>query len=289
MSISQITFLGGDLRQSYAAEYLSSCGYQITCFQTPDFPYSSNINLSESLEQALNSPVLFMPIPFSKDGVYLFQRNSSTTPLTIQTLFQQIPPHTIIFHNGMPISFQEQLESKGCKLYSLSDSLEFCEINAQLTAEGLLSDVIRYTPFSLQNTVTLLLGYGRCGNAIGTLFSCLNTRIYVLERDVSKQLQAEENGLLALSDSEKNTILPHCDLVINTIPKQILGEQDLKLLSGNCHIFDIASAPFGFSTDITSEFFLPYFRLPGLPGKFHPKTAGIATGQAIERMIHHGI
>lgn len=289
MSILQITILGGDLRQAYAAEYLSLCGYQITCFQTPDFPYNSNIYLGESLKQALDTQVLFLPTPFSQDGVHLFQKNSSSPPITIEKLFQQIPQHMIVFHNGIPLPLQEQLKAQDCRLYSLSDSSEFTEINAQLTAEGLLSEVIRYTPFSLQNTATLLLGYGKCGNAIGPLFSALGTRVYVLEREVTKQLQAEENGLLALSDSEKTTILPHCDLVINTIPQQVLSEQELRLLPGDCHIFDIASSPFGFSADITVEFSLPCFRLSGLPGKFHPQTAGITAGKAIERMIHHGL
>lgn len=290
MALSHITVLGGDLRQAYASEYLASCGHQITCFGTPDFPYDSNIQVSDSLSQTLeNASILLMPTPFSSDGKNLFQKKQTSSPLSLEELFRLIPEHTVIFYNGMSTLFQERLEALGCILHSLSDCPEFSKENATLTAEGLLSEVIRYTPFSLQNTVTLLLGYGRCGNAIGTLFSTLDTRIYVLEKDVAKQMQAEENGLLALSASEKKTILPHCDYIINTIPENVLTEEELKLLPGNCHIFDIASAPFGFSSDITYGYSLPYFRLPGLPGKSSPKTAGIVIGKTIERMIHHDL
>lgn len=289
MAISQITLLGGDLRHAYTAEYLNSCGYVVTCFGTPDFPYQSNIQLAASPEQALHTDALFMPTPFSKDNTHLFQKSSSVPPIPISQLSGMLSHPMVIFHNGMPNIFQEQFENADCKLYALSDSSRFATENARLTAEGLLSEVIRYTPFSLENTRILLLGYGYCGAAIGTLFSTFESGIYVLEREISKQLQAEEHGLLALSEKEKKTILPRCNLVINTIPQQILTNEDLALLPGDCHIFDIASAPFGFSNDVSSRFAIPYFRLPGLPGKFHPKTAGIIAGNAIERMINHGL
>lgn len=289
MAISQITLLGGDLRHAYTAEYLNSCGYTVTCLGTPDFPHHTNIQRVTSLEQALETEALFMPTPFSKDGVHLFQKNTTVSSISISELLSRLSHHMAIFHNDMPTVFQEQFESAGGRLYALSDSLEFAVANAKLTAEGLLSDVIRYTPFSLKNVRILLLGYGRCGSAIGTLFSAFETGIYVLERELSKQLQAEEHGLLALSENEKKTILPSCNLVINTIPQAVLTQEELALLPGDCHIFDIASAPFGFSNDICSEFAIPYFRLSGLPGKFHPKTAGIIAGKTIERMIYHGL
>lgn len=290
MAISNITVLGGDLRQTYASEYLTSCGFRVTCFGTPDFPYDSSIQVSDSLPLALkDTSILLMPTPFSSDGRNLFQKKQTASPICLEELFELIPAHTIVFHNGMTPSYQERLDALDCIVHTLSNFPEFSRENARLTAEGLLSEVIRYTPFSLQNTVTLLLGYGHCGSAIGTLFSALGTRIYVLEKEIAKQIQAEENGLLALSDSEKKTILPHCDCIINTIPETVLTEQELKLLPGNCHIFDIASAPYGFSSDIAYMYSLPCFRLPGLPGKFSPKSAGIVIGKTIERMIHHDL
>lgn len=290
MAISHITILGGDLRQAYVAEYLNSRGYPVTCFHAPDFPYSSAITVTDSFLQIReNSTAFLMPSPFSQDGTHLFQKKIDLSPVSVEELVKQIPTGSIIFFNGMSTSIQEHLEAKNCILYNLANAPDFCDENAHLTAEALLSEVIRYTPFSLQNTAILLLGYGQCGSAIGTLFSSLGTRIYVLERDFQKQMLAEQNGLLALSSSEKKTLLPHFDLIINTIPETVLTKDDLELLPGNCHIFDIASSPFGFSSDITAEYALPYFRLPGLPGRFSPQTAGIALGKTIERMIHHGL
>ncbi len=290
MAISHITVLGGDLRQAYAAEYLSTCGFTVTCFQTPVFPFNSSVHVTDLLSEALyDTPVLLLPSPVSQDGVHLFQKNRNFSLVLLEELVRQLSPGQVIFCNGMPAAFHQQLTDQGGILYNLAEFPDFSAENARLTAEGLVSELIRYTPFSLSNTTTLLLGYGRCGEAIGPLLSNFGTRVYVLEQDIEKQEKADQSGLLALSSSEKDTILPHCNLIVNTIPDTVLTKNDLQLLSGNCHIFDIASAPFGFSPDITAEYFLPSFRLPGLPGKFSPQTSGIAIGKTIERMINHGI
>lgn len=290
MATSHITVLGGDLRQSYAAEYLSSCGFNVTCFQTPDFPYDSSIHIADLLSEALyDSPAILLPSPLSQDGTHLLQKNSSFSLVSLEGLGAQFSPDQIIFYNGMPAEFHQELIQRECILYNLSDFPEFSSTNSRLTAEGLLSEIIRYTPFSLQKTNILLIGYGRCGDAIGSLLSSIGAHVYVLEQDTKKQELAEQNGLLAISSSEKSTILSHCSLIVNTVPDTVLTPDDLQILSKNCYIFDIASAPFGFSSDITTEYSLPYFRLPGLPGKFSPQSAGIAIGKTIERMINHGI
>lgn len=281
MTISNITVLGGDLRQAYAAQYLSSCGFCVTCFQTLPFPYSSSIRIADSPAAALeNNPALLLPCPLSPEVL---------EQLPFDELIKLLSEGSVIFHNGIPDSLRSRLSRRNCILCSLSDSPGFSAENAELTAEGLLSELIRYTPFCLKDTLTLLLGYGRCGSAVGNLLSHLGTRIYVLEQDTQKQRLAEENGLSLLSDSERTALLPHCDLIINTVPDTVLTNKDLKLLPGNCHIFDIASAPFGFTSKVTATYLLPYFRLPGLPGKFSPKTAGIVIGKAIEWRIRHDL
>lgn len=81
MAISHITVLGGDLRQAYASEYLASCGYRITCYGTPDFPYDSSIQVAESLPQALkDTSILLMPTPFLLTASICFKKNRLLLP-----------------------------------------------------------------------------------------------------------------------------------------------------------------------------------------------------------------
>lgn len=290
MAISSITVLGGDLRQCYAAEHLASCGFPVTCCGTPGFPFHSSIQKADTLSGALDqASCLLLPTPYSKDNVHLFQQTSVSPLLLLSELEGALSGrHTLFFHS-IPGNLQEQLSPTGCCLRSFSQIPEYLKENARLTAEGLLCDVIRLTPFSLKDTTVLLLGFGCCGSAIAAVLSGLGAKLYILEQVPQKQRQAEHSGFLSLAVSELNTILPRCSLVINTIPDTVLSGAQISLLPGCCHIFDIASAPFGFPEDTTRTYLLPYYRLPGIPGKFCPKTAGITIGRTIERMMTHAL
>jgi dipicolinate synthase subunit A len=290
MAKPSIAILGGDLRQCYTAEYLLSCGWNVTCFHTPDFPCSSGIILEDDLAQALeHADIALLPTPFSKDGVHLFQADEQLAPCPFHELWKFLKPGQIVAAYSLSSDNLHKLEEKECKVFQFSQTSAFAGENALLTAEGLLSELIRYTPFSLSSARTLLLGYGCCGSAIGTLLHPLCRGIYLLEQEQEKQLLAEKKGICPIQKEDFSTVLPRCNLVINTIPAAVLEPEWIQELPGSCHIFDIASSPYGFPGNVTENYLLPYFRLPGLPGRFSPVTAGQATGKIIERITDYVI
>ena len=109
------------------------------------------------------------------------------------------------------------------------------------------------------------------------------------QQDLEKQSLAEKKGICPIQKEDFSTVLPHCSLVINTIPAAVLEQEWIQELPGSCHIFDIASSPFGFPEHLTEDFLLPYFRLPGLPGRFSPESSGQAIGKMIERITDYVI
>lgn len=290
MAKPSIAVLGGDLRQCYSAEYLYSCGWDVTCFHTPDFPYHSGIILEDQLAQALGqADAVLLPTPLSKDGTHLFQPEGQDPPCFLEKIWDQVKPKQTIAVHSLAQEQLGMLEEKGCKVFQFAQSPVFASENAMLTAEGLLSEVIRYTPFSLSSARVLLLGYGFCGSAIGTLLHPICRSIYVLEQDLEKQSLAQKKGICPIQKEDFSTVLPHCSLVINTIPATVLEKEWIQELPGSCHIFDIASSPFGFPETIMEDCLLPYFRLPGLPGRFSPVSSGQAIGKLIERITDYVI
>lgn len=290
MAKPSIAILGGDLRQCYCAEYLHSSGWDVTCCHTPDFPYHSGIILENGLTQALaHAGTVLLPTPCSKDGARLFQADGQKPPCQLEELWEHVTPGQAIAVHSLAPEQVDMLEGKGCNVFQFAQSPAFARENALLTAEGLLSEVIRYTPFSLSSARVLLLGYGYCGSAIGTLLHPLCHSIYVLEQDLEKQALAEKKGICPIQTEDFSTVLPHCSLVINTIPAAVLEKEWIQELPGSCHIFDIASSPFGFPEYLTEGLLLPYFRLSGLPGRFSPESSGRAIGKAIERITDYVI
>ncbi len=290
MAISSIAILGGDLRQCYCAEYLLSLGWQATCFHTLDFPYHGKIRLAKSLAEALaDAKVVLAPTPLSKDNALLYQSGSQHPSCPLAEIWDSMSPGQILAVHSIREQTARLLAEKNCPVFQFSQSETFTAGNSRLTAEGLLSEIIRLTPFSLASANVLLLGYGRCGSAIGNLLHPLCRTAYVVEWDLSHRAQAEKNGLTPVAAADFPEALPPCSLVINTIPAPVLEPGQLQRVPGSCHIFDIASAPFGFPADTTEKYLLPYFRIPGIPGRFAPADAGQLIGKTIERISDYGL
>lgn len=288
MAISSIAILGGDLRQCHTAEYLNSSGCQTACFHTLKFPCSPGIIQADSLSDALSeADVVLAPTPLTKDGVHLFQADSEQAPCLLSELWDGLGSGQIFAVYSLSSDIAQLLKEKGCQILQFSQLPVFARENAWLTAEGLLSELIRYTPFSLSSARVLLLGYGCCGSAISSLLHPLCRSIYVLEQEPEKQGLAEKKGICPIQEEDFSIVLPHCNMVVNTIPAFVLEPEEIRKLPGSCHIFDIASAPFGFSEDITEKFLLPYFRLPGLPGRFSPVSSGQMIGKIVERITDY--
>lgn len=290
MAKPYISILGGDLRQCYAGEYLSSQGWNVTCYGTPDFPYNAAISIADSLITELQyADMVLVPTPLTKDGKNLFQSSSYKDILPLNSVFDALLPGQTLAGFLLPDDLKQSLYEKNCLFLNLGDSPAFMNENAALTAEGLLSELIRYTPSALSQARVLLLGYGRCGSAIGNILLPLCRDIHVIEQDELKCQQAMDTGIHPVTLKELDPLLSHCNIVINTIPSQVLSAVHFSALPGNCHIFDIASKPFGFPANFIADYLIPCHCLPGLPGRFCPETAGQLIGRTIERMSNHAL
>ena len=121
MAILSIAILGGDLRQCYAAEYLRSCGWNVTCFHTLNFPCDSGIILENSLPQALKeADIILLPTPVSKDGVSLFQADGEKPPCLLEELWDSLHSGQIIAAYSLSPAQTLILEERNCQAFQFS-------------------------------------------------------------------------------------------------------------------------------------------------------------------------
>lgn len=292
MSPATIAVLGGDLRQSYLAAYLCRFGHDVTCYATPDLSSQSECPFrTDHLREALfGARLVLCPVPLSTDGSTLSMSEAAQNPLPLKELVLSLHPGQLLAGGGLPESFSEACRRKEVVPFDYLMQEEFLRANAALTAEGLLGILLRETPFSLVGRRALLLGYGRCGQEIAGLLSCFSVKLSVHEKEPLLLAQAASKGFTSFSPELNPEDLPAFDLVINTVPGRVLNITHLHKLSARCHLFDIASAPFGFDRDMAQSTWLSPVRCPGLPGKWMPETAGELMGKIIsERMLSHGV
>jgi dipicolinate synthase subunit A len=171
-----------------------------------------------------------------------------------------------------PVSFYQggklvpEVES-ACEAYGTVSlpymaSEEFLLENARLTAEGFLPYLIENTPFSLAEANILLLGMGRCGQAIEKVLAKLSCHVD------SYDLIPEE-----LVDWQRFNV------VINTIPAQVIGRKQLEALREDCVLFDIATPPGGYVKEALETLNRQVIVCLGIPGKMSPKSAGYCIGR----------
>jgi dipicolinate synthase subunit B len=128
----------------------------------------------------------------------------------------------------------------------------------------------------------LILGYGKLTRQIEKVIT--NADVHILNFNQSKQADLEkkysERAHFETEGEILNTNVREFDIVINTIPKQVLNAGDF---SPAQKIFELASPPYGIAGDVSN---LSYQILPALPGKFYPKEATEAVLAHMQRQLN---
>lgn len=153
--------------------------------------------------------------------------------------------------------------------------------NAIYTAEAALMTIIRNTPRSVYDSKMLILGYGRVGKAMSKILSDLKINFAVSARNYYERASA----FLVTDDvRELNCNFDGIDVIINTIPAEIITEDKVRNINRDCYILDLASLGVIDVKDV-EKYGLNYDFESGLPGRFVPESAGKSMAKAILRTI----
>ena len=158
---------------------------------------------------------------------------------------------------------------------------DFLNTNSTLTAEGLLSYIIRNTDCSITGARILIAGYGHCGEQIAAKLSALSAEISIFDKDPDRQKAAEDAGFPFYDIRSWPFVHADFDLIINTIPSPVFKSCFLRHLKKDCVLFEVASRPGGFDEDMCRGLSLKLISCPGIPGKTAPKPAGEAIADAV--------
>ncbi len=143
--------------------------------------------------------------------------------------------------------------------------------NANLTAEGVLAIILEKSDKSMYDNNVLILGGGRIALALSVLFGKIGIKFSIATFNKVKfpsyYLYSEKNylGYEFLED------IKNFDVVVNTIPSEILNSEQVALVAKNTLFIETASTN---CLKNNCELQFNYVLAPGLPGKYSAKTAG---------------
>lgn len=217
--------------------------------------------------------LILLPIPSTKDGI-----NVNGTDVSLESLCVGVDSDCVVCGYGLPVWFSDKISSLGGVVYDAIYDESFQEKNAELTALGVLGEIISEKGRAPSEVRFGVIGYGRIGSALVKYLSFLGASPVVFSSRESVRRSLGEWGIETLPGTELSDF-DKIDVLINTAPKCITDREGAEFLhSAGTSLFDLASGEnFGGSERVV--------RLPGVPDRVFPESAGYAYAQAICRHL----
>ena len=256
-------FIGGDKRISYAMRKIAE-----------QFPADKLGAGGVYLEPIGRYSRIVLPFPFSRNGTDI-NAPLSDTPLPLSAITERSAESAVVFSGGTNAALDKLCRENGLTLVNYAADEALTLKNAQLTAEAAASILINNTEGSLLGADVLITGGGRVAQCTARLLKAFGSNVTVCARNSAQLARAELYGCAAESLRRTDSLLPRCDIVINTIPSGIFTAEKFKEMKSGAVFMELASLPQEPYKTCAEGCGIKYIHAAGLPGKFSPKTAGL--------------
>ncbi len=236
---------GNNAALRYASEFLEYMGAQIT--QKPDDRVTH----------------LLLPVPSFENGCI---RDGWRLESILATL-----PGDITVIGG-------KVDHPALEKYRRLDLLEdpfYLAENAEITAHCALKLSLSQLPVTLAGQPVLVIGWGRIGKCLARLLRTLGAQVCVQARKES------DRAILHALGYAPRQALDGYRVIFNTVPAQVIPNEEYELCSGDCLKIDLASVSAMPGNDVLWA--------RGLPGKDAPESAGLLIARTIRRLLEDGV
>ena len=162
---------------------------------------------------------------------------------------------------------------------------ELAVANAVPTAEGAIQIAMEQLPITLHGASVLVVGFGRIGQATAVRMTALGAQVTVAARRWEALAWAQALGCQGLCLSRLADAPRPYQLVVNTVPAQVLRKKVLRRFPAGGLILDLASKPGGVDRSAAEALGLPVIHALSLPGKVAPVTAAAILQSTIYHML----
>lgn len=269
----KIAVLGGDARETPLIAALLK-EYRVAAFARPPHLVPEGAIFCETIAEALYGAAgIILPMPGLKNDGKLFCGDYADIRLFEEDFSPLLPGTPVLV--GAASEYLRRICDKGrLNLLPLVEKDEIAIPNAIPTAEGAISLAIANSPGTLAGSVSLILGYGRVGQALAGRIRCLGSRVIIANRGEARTRLAEGQGFEVVSWEEWPELCPEADYVFNTVPIPLLTADVLEQMKKTALILDLSSSPGGTDFAAAKELGIKAILAAGLPGRYAPLTAG---------------
>ena len=279
-----IWLLGGDQRQAELARLLAMDGHQVHTWALEEgLPAEEPAGVRQPPDGLSQAQCVILPLP-AADGTALHSPLSQFHP-TLRQVFDALVPGQLVLAGKADSGLHTLARERGVRLLDYFAREELAVANAVPTAEGAIQIAMEQLPVTLHGASVLVVGFGRIGQATALRLAALGAQVTVAARRWEALAWAQALGCQGLLLSRLGSEPRPFQLVVNTVPAQVLGSEVLGRFPSGCLILDLASNPGGVDRSAAQALGLPVIHALSLPGKVAPVTAAAILQTTIYHML----
>lgn len=262
-----------DMRQVYLAEILTKKGHNVRCLDIRNSETAADqlMKLKGFLKEA---DMLILPIPVTK---------VPDQERLADMLNKNLKNETLVLGGCFSEAQKEFFTGRGIRFLDFMEDEIVTEENAVATAEGVIAELVRLSPYNIHDAKIIVTGYGHCGRAAAMRLHALGARVTVLARRREVRRKAKNDGFYAADFAFGPEEAMGAAMLVNTVPAPVVTRPIIQELPRDACILDIASKPGGTDFECAKEFGIKTNLALSLPGKYAPKESACILNRAIER------
>lgn len=267
--------LGGDMRQTYLVRQLRGAGFAVHSFCVPQL--EPDAACASDCVRGSDALLLPMPALCAPDTIRAAPDGIPLTPV-----LDAAAPGTVVC-GGMLELLQTAAKRRGLRTVELAQDAALLLENAELTAEGALSELLARLHRPLAGSQILIIGYGRIGKLLARKLHALGAAVTVTARAPQDAALASIVGLHCERTGLYEGGLGQYDAICSTVPATVLHEAQLAAVQPACVLLELASPPGGFCAAAAEH--PGYCVARGLPGRCAPQAAAACIFRAVSRAL----
>lgn len=279
----KIGLVGGDKRSISLGKLLLEDNHNLKVFGFDEEVSQLKVNIS-LISTIRGSDIVVAPLPCSKDDILL------NTPfykgeIKIEEIFKNMTKNQIFIGGKISEKIKEIANHYEILTFDLMDREELAILNAIPTVEGGIQIAMEEMDTTIHNSNIMILGFGRIGKLLAKSLKGLGGNVFVEARKHEDLAWIKSYGYHPLHLNKIKNYLPNMDLIFNTIPSMILGEENLIELKKGSLVIDLASKPGGVDFEVAKKMDIEVIWALGLPGKVAPVTAAEILKESIYNIV----
>lgn len=285
-----LAIIGGDDREIILVKSLVDNGYFIKVFGLPASLMPSNVQVCLSFREAIkDADAVILPMPGINNKGILYAKFSHDDIQILLEDFAHIAQNVPVFVGAASKYLKELAETISFPLIEVADTDEIAIPNSVPSAEGAIQLAMEKLPITMHSSQSFVIGYGRVAPTLCTMLKGLGAEVTVCARNLSQLAKCQVLGYRTKTLKELPKSVNQADVVFNTVPSLIIGEQVLLHVRKEALIIDLASSPGGTDFEAAKRLGISAILASGLPGKVAPLTAGKILANAYPKIIESHI